>query len=415
LQQKYPNINVQRLYDADTSQGKKFSDWMCREVNKGGDPRDVIPTANLFARFQRNLKKKDINQYVAKELEDEIKDIQALGADQELSKKAQKKLIKVSGADKIYEDENVVVLNIATPKTAKFYGSGTRWCITNRESFEEYTNEGQQLYFILNKKLKKEDPLYKICVHVEINDPGVVTFSIGLIANAEDKTISKNAVNRDLLSKILADAKIRPETLTSKFNSRKNLSESEWISLWRECENLRDKILLYGRASSEVDVIEKIAKNDPDLKKIFDEGGKISDKVTYLEINPYKEQLTSKHIYSDDYAIYYGEENKPNRINGPAVITVNLDTAEYEYWCIEGIIHRDDGPALIAHYQGWYYHGNRVGDDYDKRSGDVYDENKPKKVTEFHRNMINLPRNNPDGQAYRKWCETSGFLPKLAR
>lgn len=51
----------------------------------------------------------------------------------------------------------------------------------------------------------------------------------------------------------------------------------------------------------------------------------------------------------------------PHRQGGPAVI---FDDGS-EYWCIDGELHREDGPALILYTidkvnQQWWFHGKNV-------------------------------------------------------
>ena len=76
------------------------------------------------------------------------------------------------GSKKLYEDSDWLVYKITTYPAAKYYGSGTKWCITGRypgeegrgeEFFNEYIEDNDLddgYYFYINKK----DPSEKYCV-----------------------------------------------------------------------------------------------------------------------------------------------------------------------------------------------------------------------------------------------------------
>jgi hypothetical protein len=53
---------------------------------------------------------------------------------------------------KILDNDNFLVLIPLTLESSKLYGSNTRWCTTQKPSFDKYTNEGV-LYYILDRKL----------------------------------------------------------------------------------------------------------------------------------------------------------------------------------------------------------------------------------------------------------------------
>jgi hypothetical protein len=131
---------------------------------------DVIEVAEIavrlvkdFDKYQKNLEKKDINQYLSiEELEKVLESFKGKEKEKELE----------SQTEKIYEDENFLVLVPKTIEASCKYGAGTKWCTTVRDAdhFQRYTRGKQGLYYIIRKKGKQTEPHYKVAVH--FNDIG---------------------------------------------------------------------------------------------------------------------------------------------------------------------------------------------------------------------------------------------------
>ena len=93
------------------------------------------------------------------------------------SKTSIEKKQRVEGADKIYEDNNCIVLHIKTYEAAVQYGKGSKWCICG--NYPGYENRGKQLfddylkrsfdgYYLYIKKNPidpTKDGKYMICVN----------------------------------------------------------------------------------------------------------------------------------------------------------------------------------------------------------------------------------------------------------
>ena len=81
----------------------------------------------------------------------------------EKTKKEIRKDIKMSGAEKIAENDEWVVFHITSHQACVQYGSGTKWCITGKDSkhFDEYSNISN-FYYIISKNRSEDDPFYKI-------------------------------------------------------------------------------------------------------------------------------------------------------------------------------------------------------------------------------------------------------------
>lgn len=70
-----------------------------------------------------------------------------------ISKTEQIKKIKDEGVDLVFENDNVYVYHIKTKDASCKYGSGTKWCITQKDGsyWEQYTNKDVTFYFIIKK------------------------------------------------------------------------------------------------------------------------------------------------------------------------------------------------------------------------------------------------------------------------
>ncbi len=77
----------------------------------------------------------------------------------DLSKKAQRKFIKETGSDKVYENKNFALIRLKNVQAAELYGAGTRWCIVKPISFTAYSVYAP-LYVLFDKRFNK-----KFCIN----------------------------------------------------------------------------------------------------------------------------------------------------------------------------------------------------------------------------------------------------------
>lgn len=110
-----------------------------------------------FDKFKQKLEKKDINQYkdgvdlyyAVSHLLDGGDDDDDLLSNRELERK-----IKSEESEKLYEDDEWVVINPKTERASCYYGKGTQWCTAADRSnnmFDYYHDKGN-LYININKK-----------------------------------------------------------------------------------------------------------------------------------------------------------------------------------------------------------------------------------------------------------------------
>ena len=143
----------------------KYGDFLLHNLHPNSSVEEVVDMVDLikeFDRFQSALPEKDINKYNNFTLADAIK------THKEKSKSQQKKA-DVSGAEKIYEDSNILIVKPLTYEASCKYGAGTRWCTTMANEpkyFNQYGKGADQgLYYIILKKFDRNNKFYKIAIH----------------------------------------------------------------------------------------------------------------------------------------------------------------------------------------------------------------------------------------------------------
>jgi|LakMenEpi03Aug12_release.lakeMendotaPanAssembly.Ray.scaffolds.fasta_scaffold12812_8 hypothetical protein len=233
----------------------KYTDFILRGLDQKNDV-DLwievgIQLVQDFDKYQKNLQKKDINQYRSfEELEKALEPFKEKEKEKELENQT----------EKIYEDDNFLVLVPKTEEASCKYGSGTKWCVTQKGTghFERYTRDKQGLYFIIRKKGKQTEPHYKVAVH--INDIGNESWW-----DARDTRMNNEAVTLfkdyfpELYSKIIED---------SKEKRKPNLQQVDEI---------------FEEMDQAIDLVENFRNSDKDLKIIvtgFDRIPDMSGKAT---------------------------------------------------------------------------------------------------------------------------------------
>jgi len=146
----------------------KYADFVLRELHPNTSDEEIEDAIELvkdFDRFKQSLEIKDINQYDLDKLKNAIQS-------HITSSKSQLNKFDASGAEKIFEDKNILIVKPLTYRASCKYGAGTRWC-TAMESqssyFENHTIGNQGLYYIILKNFDQSNKFYKIAIHITPN------------------------------------------------------------------------------------------------------------------------------------------------------------------------------------------------------------------------------------------------------
>lgn len=174
LKSKYPHLEkeIDFLSTQDPSANNKYLDYIIKLLSdKVASQEELIEIMKLFHKYHSRLQNQDINQYSF----DQLKKILFSIKNSNVKTRQDKKNVKLSGSEKIYEDEQVLVLKIKNKESACLYGAGTQWCITEEgesgdEYFNNYRDKNVLFYFLLRKDMGFSDPLYKICILIYKNN-----------------------------------------------------------------------------------------------------------------------------------------------------------------------------------------------------------------------------------------------------
>ena len=175
-------LNISDLKDFN----HKYTDFVLKNTDGDGELdtdelEHLVDLIKDFDKYQSQLPKKDINQYVSlNELEKVILYIRNKQKEKQLSSQAQK----------VYEDDKFLVVKPQTEEASCKYGSNTKWCVTSKGSghFGRYTAGNQGLYFIINKANSTNQNYSKVAIH--FTDEGNTTYW-----DAQDNSMSKREID----------------------------------------------------------------------------------------------------------------------------------------------------------------------------------------------------------------------------
>ena len=149
-----PEDIFKKFETADPTSTKKYLDWMCRMYVQTPDRAthiaDIIPIFDQ--QVERQLLKgsdADIGKY--KDLDS--MDTAVASKEGVKTKGEQHKEIK-AGAEKVYEDDDLLIVSPETYEASCKYGAGTKWCTASmtRTHWDNYFRKGVKLYYIIDKK-----------------------------------------------------------------------------------------------------------------------------------------------------------------------------------------------------------------------------------------------------------------------
>ncbi len=202
---------------------------------QGAEEEAVKKTISAFKSVKDRItdpKERDIDQWAKKSFEEFKEFVEKLASTK--SKNAEKKLAKMEGAELVAENAGWLVYKIHSHEACLSYGSGTQWCITQKDGRYWKQYSGSQFYFLISKTKDESDEWYKIAVQVERT--GKVTYW--------DATDTRHDSLPDELGvpEFKKEAKPRPEKGT--------VSAEEMKELYgEEISNLADERVQYQVAS----------------------------------------------------------------------------------------------------------------------------------------------------------------------
>jgi len=143
-------------------------------INQGIDEPIVKEYLDTFKKLRdknriQDTDKKDIDYWGKKSWDTFTSFIDDL--EKSKSKTEEKKLTKLKGADLVAENGDWRVYHITTHEAAMVYGSGTKWCITQKDGIDWYDySEDTEFIFLISKNRDKDDPFYKLALQYDLED-----------------------------------------------------------------------------------------------------------------------------------------------------------------------------------------------------------------------------------------------------
>jgi hypothetical protein len=138
----------------------KYLNWVGKNLDAIGFNEKVSKLSNAVKRFDSissNLPITDLYQYKSEE--------QLYSALEEYQNKQKRVVRQVEGGNVVFENDKFFVVNPLNHKTSCYYGKGTKWCTAAETDyqFNKYNEDGK-LFYIIDKRLKTDDPYYKVAL-----------------------------------------------------------------------------------------------------------------------------------------------------------------------------------------------------------------------------------------------------------
>ena len=231
--QKFGGENVNKIVN---SVPQKYLDWVGKNldvVNFDDTFGKTAEALNKFEKISSNLPVTDLFQYKSVG--------QLLSAISEYEGRQRRNVKKVEGGNVVYDDGRYFVVNPLTHESSCYYGKGTKWCTAAETDthFKRYNDDGK-LFYILDRTLPTNDPLYKIALLRKFD--GDKTYY-----NSKDETIKTGWIyNTNKLKEILSSI---DDYLNTEYAEQiKIFADKEAAKKERErLERLRIQRILQGR------------------------------------------------------------------------------------------------------------------------------------------------------------------------
>jgi hypothetical protein len=415
-------LNISDLKDFN----HKYTDFVLKNTDGDGELdtdelEHLVDLIKDFDKYQSQLPKKDINQYVSlNELEKVILYIRDKQKEKQLSSQAQK----------VYEDDKFLVVKPQTEEASCKYGSNTKWCVTSKGSghFGRYTAGNQGLYFIINKANSTNQNYSKVAIH--FTDEGNTTYW-----DAQDNSMSKREI--DVMEYAFAEI-----IQSIKDDYQKNSMSRADIFLQKIFNNHNEKLLirknyLSSEFSLEASVVgfnndntEKGHANASLVIWLVSPDGKetvIDAYETYIIYNPKDER------YFDFKVSFVGDDDLTGEdiidlelenfeIGGTSPIgsSINITSDNIRGYIVNRVLDRiQNNPILIQKVAGtskvWNPNRSSYGYTFSKNKGlikklvDYLDQGTIGTKLDFLESIGKLKSKTIDGKKY--YSKNNNFLP----
>lgn len=280
---------------------------------------DLLKVTDDIEYFHKNpskYEKKDINQFGnLKELED---------ASNEAKLKLSRKEQKETGVDKVYEDDDFLILMPKTHKASCRYGSNTRWCVTMRGYtgyYENYFTQGPIFFLMDKRRLAPTSSMdtpnyYKIAMHYRPFRAGLSRgYNRALEKTRElsrEEFINQGSVSNSVIDYWNVADENKPEKTVLKYLGGPGRGQTkkgtEALAKLKEVMEKYTKQALadyYDSLGDSSESLETIRQSKLKLSEIRDKRNTVDNKLDrvntiYRSLTNYKERLEYNREEGDD-------------------------------------------------------------------------------------------------------------------
>jgi len=269
----------------------------------------IQPIKDYHLLKQRGFMKKDIYDYDPTTDNGEFK-LDVSNAMRKLKDRDEQDKLKKQAAgeaDDLLETEDYAVIRPNTEGASCYYGWGTKWCISARESrnyFNQYSGEGKSFYFVMFRHLPNSSPYKKVAL-VYGKDQGYETDPEQVFDAADEETGEVGlieAITENLLYRVFRKSDVFEKTR----NKIKGLKSQEDRD--ERLDGMKDMIARMIEDPTEDDI-----PNETVLKVANYLFPDTYSEVIDLEIQPLQEKFDEliQETYGDitGNAAYHNEEN----------------------------------------------------------------------------------------------------------
>jgi hypothetical protein len=176
---KIPEHAFERLVEIDKTDTKKYLQWMCKRFSEERDHQNLVRLQKYIPFFDDLVNKnkiqgaeRDINYYKTIEmLYDKVKHFEENKEAAKTGGEIEREI--AAGADKVFENDKVLIVKPKTKEASCKYGAGTKWCTAATDSsnwFKQYyLDRGVTLYYVIPKIKDVPKFWHKIAIAVESN------------------------------------------------------------------------------------------------------------------------------------------------------------------------------------------------------------------------------------------------------
>lgn len=145
-----------KLVNLDTTPTSKYCEYMCKLWLKKTiwDRYTVSQIKNLVKNFESHINYLNNKDIYSKDYSSFYKATNII--DDAIYEKNCKEFDRHKNVKVLFEDDNHLVVKILTVKAAQKYGMNTKWCISGKDLYGDYSrySEFNKIYFIIRKKQK---------------------------------------------------------------------------------------------------------------------------------------------------------------------------------------------------------------------------------------------------------------------